>query len=110
MLKCVVDDDKIIGVLYFEVSDTTIYFGPFAVDPAVKGMGVGKNLLAELTRIGKDKGCTQFVIHVVNHRTDLLPMYKKRVRYKHAVFVTEKNSYLLLCFCIVVLFLKNRDF
>jgi GNAT superfamily N-acetyltransferase len=70
-------DDQIVGVLFWQqLSDLSLYFGPFAVAKASQGKGVGKILLNEVERIAKERGLTEIMIKVVNHRTDLIPWYK----------------------------------
>lgn len=54
-----------------------MYFGPFAVAPRYKGQGYGRILLDEVERLSRQKGLTEIEISVVNHRSDLFPMYEK---------------------------------
>lgn len=73
--------DQLVGCLFFEpVSEDgaiRIHFGPFAVDPSVKGQGIGKVLLADLDRRAEEIGAKSLDIEVVNVRDDLFPMYRK---------------------------------
>ena len=72
-----VKGDEIHGVIAFEFQNDAVYFGPLAVKPGLQGSGIGKKLIAALQDIGKANGCHFFEICVVNHRTDILPMYEK---------------------------------
>jgi predicted N-acetyltransferase YhbS len=81
ILKCVdTTTGKVVGVLSFEHRDEELYFGPFAVASSEKGHGIGKLLLRTLKSIGIARGFKVFKIRVINHRTDLFPMYYKWVR------------------------------
>lgn len=81
ILKCTdISKNKIVGVLSYEYREEILYFGPFAVLSECKGQGIGKVLLRELKAIGLAHGSKYFQIRVVNHRTDLLPMYYRWVR------------------------------
>mmetsp|Transcript_14469 Transcript_14469/g.41084 ORF Transcript_14469/g.41084 Transcript_14469/m.41084 type:complete len:183 (-) Transcript_14469:203-751(-) len=52
-------------------------FGPFAVHPSAQGKGHGRAMMAAAEGIARELGCTSLEIEVVNHRTDLLPFYKR---------------------------------
>jgi GNAT superfamily N-acetyltransferase len=54
-----------------------MYFGPFAVAPRCKGQGLGRALLDEVERLSRLRGISEIEIRVVNHRSDLFPMYEK---------------------------------
>jgi predicted N-acetyltransferase YhbS len=70
--------DRIIGVIVWaSAGETTVHFGPFAVDPSVKGRGIGRQLLARLDEVALAAKKTDIVIHVVNHRADLFPFYER---------------------------------
>ena len=66
-------EGKIVGVIGIDVQDGVADLGPIAVDPCLKGNGLGSRLLryAEslhpITTLG-----------VVSCRTDILPFYEKR--------------------------------
>ena len=55
----------------------SIYFGPFAVSPNHQGQGIGKLLLNEIDKKAKELNVDYLDIVVINHRSDLLPFYKK---------------------------------
>lgn len=68
---------SISAIIIYEIHEDFIYFGPFAVLPTLKGKGLGKAMIEKLKEIGKEKGKSAFEIRVINHRTDILPMYLK---------------------------------
>jgi GNAT superfamily N-acetyltransferase len=53
------------------------HFGPFAVDKACQGRGVGGALLEALYARARAAGAASVDIEVVQHRTDILPWYAK---------------------------------
>jgi predicted N-acetyltransferase YhbS len=67
----------IIDILVDGTSSKSMYFGPFAVSCRSQGKGVGKLLMSEVDRIARANGISYVDINVVNHRSDLLPMYAK---------------------------------
>ncbi len=86
VIKAVDTDGFTVGVIVWEIitkDDTnevgsqSIYFGPFAVHPLHQGKGVGKLLLEEVYSIARIRGISFVDISVVNHRSDLFPVYTK---------------------------------
>ena len=65
--------DTWLGLIVYESLPEGMYFGPFAV--RVGGRGVGKALVGELERRARAAGRDALLISVINHRSDLLPMY-----------------------------------
>ena len=53
-------------------------YGPFAVDPAAQGSGVGSALLGAVDAIAVELNSAAVDIEVVNHREDLLGFYGRR--------------------------------
>jgi GNAT superfamily N-acetyltransferase len=55
------------------------YFGMFAIDPAIHGGGLGKQIIAEAERRVQDLwGANQIVMTVINLRTALIEWYERR--------------------------------
>jgi len=55
------------------------YFGMFAIDPAIHGGGLGKQIIAEAERRVQDLwGVNQIVMTVINLRTALIEWYERR--------------------------------
>jgi ribosomal protein S18 acetylase RimI-like enzyme len=55
------------------------YFGMFAIDPAIHGGGLGKQIIAEAERRVRDLwDARQMVMTVINLRTELIGWYERR--------------------------------
>lgn len=54
-----------------------IHYGPLAVSPLSQGKGVGKKLIAYVEEVGRQQAAYAVKIHVMNLRSDLIPMYEK---------------------------------
>jgi ribosomal protein S18 acetylase RimI-like enzyme len=61
----------------WELQADSIYFGPLAVAADAQRRGIAKKLIREVEKIGISHGKTHMKISVVNHRTDIIPMYEK---------------------------------
>lgn len=57
--------------------DRVIHYGPLAVNPSAQGKGIGKKLIEFVEGIGKREGARAVKIHVMNVRSDLIPMYER---------------------------------
>jgi predicted N-acetyltransferase YhbS len=79
VIKAVAADDAgmLLGVIAFHSVDGGggMYFGPLAVAPAAQGRGVGRALIAHVEAAARAAGARYLQIVVINHRTDILPMY-----------------------------------
>ncbi len=58
------------------------HFGPFAVQAACRGCGVGSALLAALAERARAAGAASLDADVVNHRHDLFPLYLGRLGFR----------------------------
>ena len=91
-------DGPLLGCIVYDVQqdDTGLrcHFGPFAVARAAQGQGVGRALQARLETWARDHGCASFDIEVVNHRTDILPMYERQgfVAYGNGTFPAPERT------------------
>jgi GNAT superfamily N-acetyltransferase len=60
-------------------SDTTGYFGMFAVSPLRQGAGLGKEVLAEAERVARDDwGLSALEMTVLEQRPELIAFYERR--------------------------------
>jgi len=82
VLKAEDDEGKLQGVIVWKMVPSRIeqgrqdlYFGPFSVDSAIKGKGVGGALMRHVFKLAADAGAAGCEIWVINHRQDLFPMY-----------------------------------
>lgn len=87
-LKALGADGAIAGCICFEevvhgagagagAEERHMHFGPFAVAVSAQGRGVGRALLEALYAHARARGIRYVDIEVVNHRTDILPLYAK---------------------------------
>ena len=68
----------LLGCIVFNVEQekSECHFGPFAVAPHAQGRGVGSALMWAIDDAALSLGTTWVGISVVNHRSDILPMYR----------------------------------
>ena len=64
-------------MIEWKLKDDAIYFGPFVVRKEYSGKGVGRALVAKVESIVREKGATRMEIFILNHRSDLIPLYEK---------------------------------
>lgn len=72
--------DALAGCAYLNrASETEVYFGMLAVDPALQADGLGKTLMAEVeARARQAWGANALLISVVNKRPELMAYYVRR--------------------------------
>ena len=71
------DGGGLAGCVYLERRGERGYFGLLAVDPAKKGRGLGRMLVAAAEDELGRAGCRAVDIHVVNLREELPPFYRR---------------------------------
>lgn len=80
-------EGRIIGCALIQQTDAAaadgspdgVYFGMFAVDPAIRAAGLGKQVLAEAEGRAKATfGATHMVMTVINVREQLIAWYQRR--------------------------------
>lgn len=72
-------DGRPIGCCHLErESDTDAYFGLFAVEPELQGMGLGARILAQAEAQARAWGCGNMRIQVIGGRTELISWYQRR--------------------------------
>jgi len=69
-------DGTCVGCVIWEENDDSLYFGPLAIKPGCQKQGIGKKLILHLEQLCRDKTKPKLNMVVVNHRTDLIPMYE----------------------------------
>ena len=78
--RCLVIDgpESLLGCIVFEIDTaaSTCNFGPFAVTPAVQGCGIGSRLIREVETIAREACVHWLGLSVINHRIDIIPMYR----------------------------------
>lgn len=79
VLKCVdPETHKIIGCVHTEIEKDTMNVGMLCVLPNLQGKGLGKQIIAKVDQLAKDKGCKASSISVLSRRTELLEFYQRR--------------------------------
>jgi GNAT superfamily N-acetyltransferase len=75
ILKAVDAGGALVGCIVYQLYEDHLFFGPFAVAPELKGRGIGKALLSAVEAKARAAHAKYIEIRVINHRTDILPMY-----------------------------------
>lgn len=70
-------EGHIVGCVYFEKRGERAYFGMLSVEPALKGVGLGRLLIETVENHARKHGCVAMDITVVNLRTELPPYYRR---------------------------------
>jgi len=120
VLKAIVERDdgtkSLAGIIVweFDVAERVIHFGPFSVVKEFNGKGVGRALVAAVERIGREKRASNIEIYIINHRSDLFPLYEywgfkdtgKRIEYPYPDRLTRPSSFFVYYRPII---LKNEE-
>lgn len=75
VLKMCTGESEVIGCIFYEIKEDSVYFGPFAVSPQHAGKGIGKTLLRAVIDIGKQHELQWCELYCVNQRSDLISLY-----------------------------------
>ena len=70
-------DGQLAGCNYVELRGDLGYFGLLSVDPDFQGRGLGRTLIEKAEEFARNEGCKLMQIRVLNHRTELPPLYEK---------------------------------
>jgi ribosomal protein S18 acetylase RimI-like enzyme len=76
----VIDDeprDSLAACVFTSIEGTRGYFGMLSVDPSRQGRGLGRALIDAAESRARARGCDHMDIHVVNLRTELVPLYRR---------------------------------
>ena len=72
-------DGELVACCQLERREGHAYFGMFAVRPGLQGGGLGKAVLAEAERLGRDEwGAGELHMTVITAREDLIAWYERR--------------------------------
>ncbi|MFE0173567.1 GNAT family N-acetyltransferase [Streptomyces sp. NPDC059002] len=72
-------DGAIVACCQLEHRDDHVYFGMFAVSPALQGAGLGKVIIAEAERTARGTwGAREMHMTVISVREDLIAWYERR--------------------------------
>lgn len=66
-----------VGCIIWAEKDDSLYFGPLAIKTGYQKQGIGKRLIQYMEELTRAKHKSKLDMVVVNHRTDVIPMYEK---------------------------------
>jgi ribosomal protein S18 acetylase RimI-like enzyme len=69
------DAGQLIGCVYTEVHGTRGYLGQLAVAPERQGRGLARRFVEAAEQHLREQGCDAVDLSVLNHRTELPPLY-----------------------------------
>lgn len=72
-------EGALLACCHIEKQHDACYFGMFAVTPTGQGAGLGRRMLGEAERIGREQwGCDRMRMTVIDVRDDLIAWYQRR--------------------------------
>lgn len=71
-------DDTILGCVYLEHKDHSLYLGMLTVNPYLQSKGLGKELLQRSEEIALELGLHQIILEVISIRSELIAFYERR--------------------------------
>ena len=71
------DGSTMAGCNYVELRGESGYFGLLSIDPSYQSRGLGRKLIDQAEDFCQRGGCSRMQIRVLNHRTELPPLYEK---------------------------------
>jgi ribosomal protein S18 acetylase RimI-like enzyme len=72
------EDEAIIGMVYVEKREASMYLGMLCVEPTLQSKGVGKKLMQAATQQAIHWHCTSIEMIVLPMRTELIAWYNKQ--------------------------------
>ena len=71
------EDDQIIGCVYLEKKNTSLYLGLLTVAPDVQAKGIGKKLLKAAEKYALNYNCNKIEMTVISVRKELIDWYER---------------------------------
>lgn len=78
ILKCLNEQNFIIGCVYLKTEGEHLYLGMLTVSPELQAKGIGKMLLEASEARAFSAGITSILITVISTRSELISWYKRR--------------------------------
>jgi predicted N-acetyltransferase YhbS len=78
MLKCIDEQETMVGCVLLEKKENTLYLGMLSVNPHMQTSGIGKLLLQYGEGFARDCGYDTVTITVINRRHELIDWYKRK--------------------------------
>lgn len=77
ILKCIDEQNQIIGTVNLQKHNHKLYLGMFSVSPVSQGGGIGKKLLVAAEVHAREVDCSMIYMTVISVRTELIDWYKR---------------------------------
>ena len=71
-------NDELIGCVYLEKKEDSLYLGMLSVSPELQAGGVGRSLLEQAEVYARERGCRTITMTVIPQRTELIAWYERR--------------------------------
>ena len=70
-------EKNLLGCVYLQQKQVTVYLGMLTVSPSLQGRGIGKELLAASELHARKAGCRSITMTVISIRHELIDWYKR---------------------------------
>lgn len=87
ILKCLNEQNSIIGCVYLKTEGEHLYLGMLTVAPDLQANGIGKRLLQASEEKARSAGCKSIVMTVISTRKELISWYNR-----HGYFETGEKQ------------------
>ncbi|HXH17909.1 MAG TPA: GNAT family N-acetyltransferase [Chitinophagales bacterium] len=77
MLKCVNEQEEIIGCVHLERKEEKLYLGMLTVIPELQNRGIGKQLLKAADEEARKQCCQSIYMTVISLRSELIAWYER---------------------------------
>ena len=72
------EDGELLGCVYLEKKEDSLYLGMLTVSPDAQANGIGKQLLAAAERLAVEQQCRAVTMTVITVRHELIAWYQRR--------------------------------
>jgi ribosomal protein S18 acetylase RimI-like enzyme len=77
ILKCLDENDHLVGCVYLQKQDHKLYLGMLTVSPPHQNNGIGKKLLTTAEEYAINKNCSSIIMTVISIRRELIEWYER---------------------------------
>jgi len=77
ILKCLDEQQNIVGCVHLEKKGRKLYLGMLAVAPIKQGRGIGKKLMNSAEEHARKLNCISIYMTVITDRTELIAWYER---------------------------------
>lgn len=82
LLKCVDEENSIMGCVFLQKQDSTLQLGMLSVSPRFQDAGTGKFILTAAVDYSRQQQCNKISIQVISVRDELIQWYERRGFYR----------------------------